>query len=183
MSTLITDHLSINNKGLFLNGKKDASTPIFNDINTGLLLLYKYLQISYPKFHKMDNLSKLAFIGVEILKKSSDLSKLNDKEVALVFQNSYSSLDTDIKHQRNINKQKPSPATFVYTLPNIMMGEIAIRNQWYGENLFVLTDSFELGKWQVLAEGLIKLNKAKVVVGGWVEVLDEHYELKLYFVS
>ena len=31
----------------------------------------------------------------------------------------------------------PSPALFVYTLPNIVTGEIAIRNKYYGETSFV----------------------------------------------
>ena len=183
MSFSITCQLTINTQGLFLNGEKDTIVPGFDDIREGLTTAYKSLDIDYPKFHKMDNLSKLAFLGVEILKEKVDLIKYGENDIALVFQNSYSSLDTDVKHQEKIDEEdkQPSPAIFVYTLPNILMGEIAIRNKWFGENLFLLTESFDLEQWQRSVETLLALNKAKAVIGGWVEVFDKHCDLQLYF--
>src|SRR6185503_13981324 len=59
---------------------------------------YKSLDIGYPKFHKMDNLSKLAFLSAEIILKDEDHSR-----TAIVFANRSSSLDTDFKYQESTN--------------------------------------------------------------------------------
>ena len=86
---------------------------------------YKNLGLTYPKFHKMDNLSKMAFLASEMILKNEDHSR-----TAIVFANASSSLDTDSKYQESINSQAnyfPSPAVFVYTLANICVAEISIR--------------------------------------------------------
>ena len=65
----------------------------------------------------MDNLCKLAFLSAEIVLNDSDILK-EERNVALVFSNNASSLDTDRKHQEAINDKDnyyPSPAVFVYT--------------------------------------------------------------------
>ena len=36
---------------------------------------YKFLKTDYPKFFKMDNLSKLAFLAADVLLKSENLSE------------------------------------------------------------------------------------------------------------
>ncbi|MBB1546825.1 MAG: 3-oxoacyl-ACP synthase, partial [Capnocytophaga sp.] len=90
----------------------------------------KALKVEYPKFFKMDNLSKLAFLAAEAV--LSPLSAEAKSRTALLFANRAASLDTDLKHQATIaNPQEyyPSPAVFVYTLPNICLGEISIRHQ------------------------------------------------------
>ena len=61
----------------------------------------------------------------------------------MVFANSNSSLDVDIKHNASIaDKEKyfPKPAVFVYTLPNIMLGELSIRHLLRGENIFFVSE-------------------------------------------
>ena len=182
MSFSVEYQLSLGSEGLFLNGTKDTSVEGFEDIRDGLTAIYREQGIDYPKFHKMDNLSKLAFLGVELLKKKVDLAVYSEEDIAMVFMNSYSSLDTDIKHQEKIDNidLQPSPAIFVYTLPNILMGEIAIRNKWFGESLFLLKETFDLKQWQESVQTLFDLKKAKVVIGGWVEVFDRHCDLQLY---
>lgn len=183
MKSVITYQLSINEAGIRINDKPVTDAPRLEDLHQGLTDLYHYLEVDYAKFHKMDHLCKLAFLGVEWLKKEVDFSEYADDEIALVFQNSNASLDTDQKHQDNINNQKSSPATFVYTLPNILLGEIAIRNQWYGENLFFLKDEFSLDEWIKSSETLLKTKKAKTVIGGWAEVMDQHFDLRMYMIQ
>lgn len=108
---------------------------------------YIELGIKYPKFYKMDNLCKLAFIASEALLKGE---KLNEKyvpeEIALVFSNGSSSLDTDAEYQATIDERDnyfPSPAVFVYTLANIMLGEISIRNTCKGENAVFISEEYD----------------------------------------
>ena len=105
--------------------------------------IFKFLEISYPKFFKMDSLSKLAFLASEII-----LSKLVNEDknnLALIFANHSSCLSIDIKHKESIanpDEYFPSPAVFVYTLPNICLGEISIRHQLHTESSFFIFDSF-----------------------------------------
>ena len=72
MSLGITSYCSIK-KGLAkLNGE-----TIFNDgIESDEFIkgLYRHLKIGYPKFFKMDRLSRLAFVASEILLKEENLS-------------------------------------------------------------------------------------------------------------
>jgi hypothetical protein len=148
-----------------------------------LKLAYRHLNLSYPKFFKMDKLCQLAFLGTEYLLKNNDITFADD-DVALCFFNGQSSLDTDTKHQHLINEgTKVSPAVFVYTLPNIMMGEIAIKNKWYGENLLILVPDFNFEEWVLEADLLISSGKATYCLGGWVDVFQDNYQVQLYLVE
>ena len=92
----------------------------------------------------MDNLSKLAFLAADLLLKN-EVNEGEENNIALLFANKSSSLDTDVKHQESIADRQnyfPSPAVFVYTLPNICMGEISIRHKLYTENSFFIFAQF-----------------------------------------
>lgn len=137
---------------------------------------YQHLEISYPKFHKMDALSKLAFLAAEVLLKENP-----DPQTALVFANRSSSLDTDLKYQESINDREqyfPSPAVFVYTLPNICTGEIAIRHQLLTENVFFVMENYDEQFLSAYAKILLDSGKATRVLCGWAEILGEEYEAK-----
>ena len=104
---------------------------------------FKYLSLSYPKFYKMDRLSKLGFLASEMLLKDTLLfPRYSSDQVALVLSNASSSLDTDIRFDESM-KTIPSPALFVYTLPNIVAGEICIRQGITGENAFFVFSEFD----------------------------------------
>jgi hypothetical protein len=107
--------------------------------------IYQQQDFQYPKFHKMDRLSKLAFCASEMLiRNNPQLAAYADDAVAMLFANRNSSGETDerFEHTYKVDAM-PGPALFVYTLPNILIGEIAIRNKWYGENLFVIQPAFD----------------------------------------
>ena len=102
----------------------------------------------------MDSLSKLAFLAGDILL-NEELSIEEENNIALVFSNKASSLDTDRKHQESIQNQEnyyPSPAVFVYTLPNICIGEISIKHKLYSENSFFIFDSFNAEHLEVMLQ-------------------------------
>ena len=142
--------------------------------------LYAALGLNYPKFFKMDNLAKLAFLATEALLQSVPNPLHANDNVAQFFMNADSSLDTDLVHQAMINEHRNvSPSVFVYTLPNILMGEIAIKNKWHGENLFILAPDFNVIDWLNEARLLFDLQKATYCIGGWVNCLNGNYEAKL----
>ena len=125
--------------------------------------IFKFLEISYPKFFKMDSLSKLAFLASEII-----LSKLVNEDknnLALIFANHSSCLSTDIKHKESIanpDEYFPSPAVFVYTLPNICLGEISIRHQLHTESSFFIFDSFPFHFFEEYSQILYQTGSAEI---------------------
>lgn len=142
---------------------------------------YKSMNLSYPKFHKMDSLSKLAFLSAEMLLKDEDHSR-----TALVFANKSSSLDTDFKYQESINSQEnyfPSPAVFVYTLPNICVGEISIKHKMQTENAFFVLDEFDEEFLNDYSEQILRSEKADKVLCGWVELYQENYKAFVYLLT
>lgn len=139
----------------------------------------KTLEIDYPKFFKMDSLSKLAFLLAEVL--LSSLPEEVRQETALVFANKSASLDTDLKHQASIAQTEayyPSPAVFVYTLPNICLGEISLRHHLHTESSFFIFENYQQASpfLHRYAQTLIAQGIAPRVFTAWVEILGEDYQ-------
>ena len=147
-----------------------------------LVELYNYIAPDYPKFYKMDNLSKLGWLAAEILLKNSfDRAACKAEETGVVLSNSNSSLDTDRRYFQTISEY-PSPSLFVYTLPNIVIGEICIRNQFQGENAFFVFDGFQPDFLEQYVTGLIKNGTVRTCICGWVDILADNYKAALYLV-
>jgi len=172
----------ISNHFVLKNGK-----PVFEnkhtDLHDFLLSAYNYFGLNYPKFYKMDNLSKLGWLASEILLKDNfNTEKYRPDETGLVLANANSSLDTDLKYFETV-KDIPSPSVFVYTLPNIMMGEICIRNNFKGENVFFVFDEFEADFMEQYVSNLINNNILQACIFGWIDLLIEDYKAVLFLVE
>lgn len=141
--------------------------------------VYHSLKIDYPKFYKMDNLSKLGFLAAEVLLKDEEINIYKPEETGIVLTNSYSSLDADVKYFET-TKTFASPGLFVYTLPNIVMGEICIRHHFKGENAFFVFEKFDAGFLEKYVAGLMKENKIQLCICGWVDVFGEDYNAVLF---
>lgn len=181
----IKSYCSIKNGVVKLNG-----TVLYEDVNSDFKSfikgLYKNQETTYSKFFKMDNLSKLAFITSDILLNEEALKENHENNIALVFANKASSLDTDRKHQKSIQDKDnyyPSPAVFVYTLPNICIGEISIKHKLYSENSFFIFESFDAENLYLYANSLLQTHKADKVLCGWVDYDEDTYEAFLYLVA
>ena len=175
--TYIRSYITIQNNEIVLNGTSVFKTEPtdFADFSKQAL---RNFEIQYPKFFKMDALSKLAFLGSELLL-SSIISAEEENNIALVLANKSSSLDTDVKYQESISDKEnyyPSPAIFVYTLPNICLGEISIRHQLKSENSFFIFDAFNTEFMSNYSNILLNSNKADKVLCGWVEYFNEDYK-------
>jgi hypothetical protein len=181
----ISSYVSVKNGKLFKEGEciKTISVSNFQDFSKAA---YQYLDMKYLKFYKMDNLCKLAMIASELLLQEIDLSDYDKSKIALVLANKSSSLDTDVVHQKSISDSAnyfPSPSVFVYTLPNIMLGEICIKNKFQGENLCLVSEQFD----EKLVDNYINILFSKgntdAVIVGWIEYFEEKYEAFLVFVD
>jgi len=177
----ISAYCLISPNKIFLDGQiifeHPGSAGIFLDKT------YDHLDFPYPKFYKMDNLCKLGFLAVEILLKGrSHEKKYSDSETGLVLSNSHASLDVDLKYSKTIHSGA-SPALFVYTLPNIVIGEISIRHHFKGENAFFVFKHFDGNFMAEYVSGLIENKLIKSCICGWVDILKEDYRAILFLVE
>ena len=184
-------------------------------------LLYRRLGISYPKFYKMDALSRMGFIAVEmLLSKVADRHSFGEQTAVILFGRTGSIWD-DRKYQKiigsiadspvceqNLRDNQasqsgsslsenqalqsrasssenqalpsgasseenrnffPSPAVFVYTLPNIVTGEIAIRNKYFGETSFYLLDHYDEAAMDRVVRQAFLDPCTKEVITGWLD--------------
>lgn len=158
-----------------------------------LTSLYKQMIGNYPKFYKMDGLSRLGFVASEILlnaeKGDTDVERREEEgerlleERAIIFFNHSSSIASDRNYKESINDKDnyfPSPSIFVYTLPNIVTGEIAIRNHFHGEtSFFILPDKDERMMEEIL-QASCRDAQSKSFLTGWIDYEDErHFEADL----
>lgn len=167
------NQISLNGEIIFSVEKEHSLTEFLSDS-------YKNFEFAYPKFHKMDALCKLGFIATEVLFSNSDFITKNNKEkMAIVLSNNASSLETDRVYQNSISDKKkyfPSPAVFVYTLPNIVIGEIAIRHKITGENAFFVSQKIDATLLSNYTNLILNKNYGESAISGWLNVDKASYE-------
>lgn len=162
-------------------GKEELEEQEGKEHHSLLTSLYKQMIGNYPKFYKMDGLSRLGFVASEILLNAEKGE--TDKERAIIFFNHSSSIASDRNYKESINDKNnyfPSPSIFVYTLPNIVTGEIAIRNHFHGEtSFFILPDKDERLMEEIL-QASCRDDQSKSFLTGWIDYEDErHFEADL----
>ncbi|MBO7506731.1 MAG: hypothetical protein J6T67_05045, partial [Paludibacteraceae bacterium] len=150
--------------------------------------IYYSLGFQYPKFFKMDNLCKAGFLGAELLMGKLGLTPEEPKRnwsVALMSRSG--SLDDDQTYQQTIQSADnyfPSPAVFVYTLSNIVTGEIAIRHKIMGESTCYVTKSFDPKTAIALSEcAFLPEKEVDNQIFGWCEYLDGQLSVKMFALS
>jgi hypothetical protein len=84
----------------------------------------------YPKFGRMDPLSKLGLAVSQML--APALQGLPGDDVALAGGTQLGCLEVDAQFEQARRAGAPSPALFVYTLPSMFLGEIAIAHRLRG---------------------------------------------------
>ena len=144
--------------------------------NALLSELYRNHIADWPKFFKMDTLSKAGFVASELLFKEIGVKKCSSEEFlqnhAVVLFGSTASLCADRNYQETIqngDNYYPSPALFVYTLPNIATGEIAIRNHWRGETSFYVLEAPDADQMAFHLACAFQDNDTESILAGWVD--------------
>lgn len=157
----LVKEIEITSASVALDGRPVAVRDTGNKM---LVELYRRYVGDYPKFFKMDTLCRLGFMAAELL--------LDDCAAdAVILANSSASIKNDTDYLTTISDGNyyPSPALFVYTLPNIVTGEIAIRHHIQGETSFYVLPSPEL--LNPIVEAALKASSANVksVLAGWCD--------------
>jgi hypothetical protein len=177
----------MNAEGVSINGR--AIFPEWQQLQPSerLPALYRSSAIQYPKFFKMDSLCRAGFLACELLSADSEQwQDLARDKTALVFSNTASSIDSDRKHAASIqNKAQyfPSPSVFVYTLPNIVLGEIAIRHRITGENAFFISEKFNADTLANYTQLLLEQATTDSAICGWVNTDGDSLDVLVYLVK
>lgn len=149
--------------------------------------LYKRFSLEYPKYFKMDQVSRYGILAAECMFKGYDWQqKYSGTEVGIVLADAFGSLDTDMEFQKTIQSGDnffPSPAIFVYTLSNIVMGEICIRYKIKGENMFFMSERLDAFLLSDYVTGLFDHKNIKAALTGWVDYINGQPEILLIFVE
>jgi 3-oxoacyl-[acyl-carrier-protein] synthase-1 len=147
---------------------------------------YRSLRVDYPKFFKMDGLSKLGFLASEKIFEN-ELNRFEPREdMAIICFNRSASLEIDTQYQTTIQDNEnyfPSPSLFVYTLPNIVAGEIAIRNKFYGETSFYISGKPDAEMIFRTANNCFSDQATNFLLCAWVESFEEKWEVKMFLIT
>ena len=178
-------------------GKEELGEQEGLEHHSLLTSLYKQMIGNYPKFYKMDGLSRLGFVASEILLNAEkgeteeeekqegrkEEERKNLEERAIIFFNHSSSIASDRNYKESIKDKDnyfPSPSIFVYTLPNIVTGEIAIRNHFQGETSFFILPDKDKKMMEEILQASCRDGQSKSFLTGWIDYEDErHFEAEL----
>lgn len=188
MKLKIKSYCHITNNRVLLNGnlieikRPEAENTFWLDD------IYRSLNIQYLKFFKMDRLSKAGFLGAELICNDVELdSNVPKKDMSIVCFNRSSSLDDDAIYQQTIQDKDnyfPSPAVFVYTLANIVTGEIAIRHKIQGESSFFVTENFSPKPIYDIVSNVFQFDSTQnKLICGWIEYFEDICDVFLMFVE
>ena len=183
----VTGTVTITSSGVTTNGK----TMIANSdaLSFGKLCrkIYKESAMDYPKFYKMDGMSKLGFLAAEILLAKTGLTKrYNADRIAVITTTQSGCFETDSKFAHTIEKKDewyPAPALFVYTLPNIVTGEICIRHGVSGENCCFVEGIADPEKVINYTNHLFSDDKIDAAIVGLIEYSDGGFKTILHTVE
>lgn len=144
---------------------------------------YAFLKMEYPKFYKMNALAQLGSLAAEVLLADGLLTtEYKPDQIGIVLSNANASLDADIDYLKSL-KEIPSPSLFVYTLPNIVAGEICIRHQIKGENGFLILEKFDAPFLARYVSLVLNADDTRACLAGWIDVGRDGYEAFLYLVE
>lgn len=162
-------------------GKEELGEQEGQEHHSLLTSLYKQMIGDYPKFYKMDGLSRLGFVASEILLNAE--KEETEEEKAIIFFNHSSSIASDRNYKESIKDKDnyfPSPSIFVYTLPNIVTGEIAIRNHFHGETSFFILPDKDKKMMEEILQASCRDAQSMSFLTGWIDYEDErHFEAEL----
>ncbi|OFX88547.1 MAG: hypothetical protein A2W99_09100 [Bacteroidetes bacterium GWF2_33_16] len=187
MENIITKYCLIDSTKVIVDGKTEFENSANESFGDYMKSIYRHYDFKYPKYFKMDNLCKIAFIASEIILKDNEIIKtLDPNRIGVILQNSHSTIDTDLSYVDTIKDKSnyfPSPAIFVYTLPNVMIGEICIRNKFQGENTCFVAKEFDPDFITEYVNNLMDSEKLDVCLTGWADFIDNNYKATLFLVE
>ncbi len=179
-----THRVTITPKEVTVDGKKLQLPEDDTDL---LAFLYRQYVDNYPKFHKMDRLCRLGFVASELLLDTEKRTAEESEDRAVVLFNRSSSVYADRKYLQSITNPDdyyPSPSAFVYTLPNIVTGEIAIRNHYHGQTSFYILPERDDKLMRNLQKAAACDPSTRSLISGWIDYEnDKQFVADIYLLT
>jgi hypothetical protein len=175
----IQQYLQWKNKEIWLNGQAYLQSEETSALAIAVAA-YKKTTVSYPKFFKMDMLSKVAFVAASIV--LPEPITANSNHVAVVISSKSGCLEVDKKFDES-RADIASPALFVYTLPNIMLGEICIAKGFKGEQMCTLSPEPDAAWLAFYVNDLLQNRGTEAVLCGHAEATEHGIEAVLVWVN
>ncbi len=160
--------LAITPDGLTMDGK---AVPLESHGAALVTEIFKKFLADGSRFFKMDLYSRLAYVATSLLAKDS-LEGCDSEEVALVVFTQNGSVLADRKHLSTFSNPEeffPSPAVFINTLPNVVLGEIAVKNTIKGETTLVLLPGRDESAMNRIIDATLAATKPAVMICGWID--------------
>ena len=123
------------------------------------------------RFFKMDLFSRLAYVATGLVAKDS-LKGCAPEDIALFIFTLNGSVLADRKHLSTFSDPEdfyPSPAVFINTLPNVVLGEIAVRNSIKGETSLVMLPERDDTVIDKVIMVSASASRPSAVICGWVD--------------
>ncbi|MFT4022225.1 MAG: hypothetical protein QM664_00415 [Flavihumibacter sp.] len=168
-------------KGLVRIGHEETVVGEALPVAAFLHALYQYLQPAYPKWYKMDRLSQLGVLSALLLLRAG-MPGTDPFGRAIVLQSAHGCLDTDLRFVGQLD-EIPSPAVFVYTLPNIVIGEISIKFDCKGEQAMLLCEKPDAGMLEAYVASLFAEAHTEFCICGWLDIFGEEVSATLFAVK
>ena len=172
--SIVISNVQISNEKALVNTKQLVTSEKGKNL---LFELYKNYIGDYPRFYKMDGLSRLGLLATELLIKAQPIFDWREQTAVVLF-NQSSSICADKKYLKSIHETEnyfPSPGAFVYTLPNIVNGEIALRHNMHGETSFYILPDKNEEVMKQLVEATLANTNISYCITGWLEYTDDNH--------
>ena len=114
----------------------------------------------------MDLLSRVAFLASEMIIPEA-VTESKD-HIATILSTTSGCIEVDKKFEES-RQTLASPALFVYTLPNIMLGEICIRNGFKGEQMCTIAENADADWFDFYVGDLLQNRDSEACLCGHVE--------------
>ena len=175
----VTHSIEIEPGRIDIDGQSEQLSPADGSM---LSALYRERAGGYPKYHKMDGLSRLGWLAAELLTRAEGKEFVSGERGVIVCTR-HASMSTDRRYKATIaaDDYYPSPSLFVYTLPNIVTGEIAIRHKYYGESACYVLPDEQSDMIHLLMRTTLADRGMGSVLGGWADYEDEEH-FRVHFV-
>lgn len=168
VETKVLCHVQINEHSAFVDGKQIETSSTGKALLTEL---YRMKMDSYPKFFKMDPFSKLVLVASDLLLQNQSKSE----DTAVILFNASSSIVADKNHLSciwNEDQFLPSPSAFIYTLPNIATGEVAIKHGFKAETTLYILNQKDDSMMDMIIQATFAQSGCQRMISGWVDCSD-----------
>lgn len=147
--------------------------------------IYQLLQRPYIKFFKMDVLCKWAWLGAEYLLGHGEQSvyrQFSREKIAVAFFTGNGCIDVDTRYRESMHVIA-SPALFVYTLPNIMLGEVCIRHGFKGEQICMVQSAPDFNEIYFYVTDILAQAGMDACICGWADAYDATADVCFFWVT